>query len=191
MLFFSLEVLNLDCRDCEIHLYDVRLITSGSIFFRDFRTSENKTLIIQECSFIFKNLGADTGWEIISKKSAIFIIKSFFHFESELNIRFKYFLKSSADQFKFIFESSKLNLRNFDNCFHIINTKNTSILFTNLKIEDFKFQGSFIYFLEDEYLSEESEAMNMTFENSQIFIHEHSSNFIILATRLAFLLFKN
>ena len=140
-------------------------MTFGSTFFRDFSSSENKIIEVQKCYFIFRNLGAETGWEIISKNSTILLIQSNFFFESELKTRFRYFLKSSAEYLRLIFEESLFNLPNFDYGFFILNTRNTSILFSSLKVEDFEFKGSFLYILENEYpsISKEFEAMKINF----------------------------
>ena len=97
----------MDCKDCDLVFYDIKLTAFGSTFFRDLKTSENKVITIQECSLTFKNLQADTGWELISKNSTIYIKRSSFIFESDLRVNFRYFLQSSADNLTLKFESYK------------------------------------------------------------------------------------
>ena len=94
--------------------YDVKLFTFGSTFLSDLKSSENINIDIQECYFLLKNLGADAGLEIISNYTIIFIIRSYFHFESELNMTFKYFLKANAAYFMLKFEKSIINMNHIN-----------------------------------------------------------------------------
>ena len=163
----------------------------GSTFYKDLKSSENKIMTIQDCSFIFKNLETESGWEINSKNSKLLIMKSFFYFESELKINFKYFIKSSSDKFNLVFNASVFNIRNFDFCIYVIHTINTSITLTNLKIEDEQFKGSYLYLVESQFFSKDLQAMKINVINSQLIIHNLARHSILIATKFLSLFLGN
>ena len=186
-----LKVFALENGEIQFNLINVKLFTFGSTLFKDLATSASKTILIEECLFKFLNLEFESGWNIQSKDLTLIMRKSLFYFKSEYDFTFHYFLKSSNPNLKLIFEDTEFNFDKFNHIFYILQTKNTSIWLSNLKIKNWRFGSCFLFVKNDADSSSLLEQLKINIKNSFFEFNEITTPFIFLSSCYVSLLFES